>query len=246
MGCIPLWVNFVSLVHLIPYLSKLLGRCAFLNQKEIIVLGRIGRNFNFAFPYETLMKELIFASHNENKTKEIRALLRSHEIQSLADLNYHEEIAETGVTLAENAELKARTIFDIWAKPVFADDTGLIVPALNGEPGVYSARYAGEPANAEANMDKLLANLQGIENREAYFETLICYINAEGEAQFFSGRVDGLIAKSKKGDKGFGYDPIFLPEGEEISFAQMPAWQKNEMSHRARALASFIRHLQAK
>ncbi len=192
------------------------------------------------------MEKLIFASHNANKTKEIRALLRSHEVLSLADLNYDQDIPETGQTLAENAEIKARTIYNTYKQPVFADDTGLIVPSLNGEPGVYSARYAGASADAESNMEKLLTKLQGSAQREAYFETVICYINLKGEALFFSGRVDGEILESKQGKEGFGYDPIFQPEGEELSFAQMPAWQKNEMSHRARALAAFIRHLQAK
>jgi len=195
---------------------------------------------------DSSLPNLIFASHNANKTQEIRALLRSHAVQSLADLDYNEDIAETGSTLAENAEIKAQTIFKKFGKPVFADDTGLIVPVLNGEPGVYSARYAGPNADAKANMEKLLKNLEGRSQREAYFETVICYINGEGKAHFFSGRVDGNILESERGKKGFGYDPIFQPEGEELSFAEMPAWQKNEMSHRARALSAFIRHLQAK
>ncbi len=192
------------------------------------------------------LPSLIFASHNANKTKEIRALLRSHQIYSLADKAYKEEIPETGETLAENAEIKARTIFDFYGEAVFADDTGLIVPALNGEPGVYSARYAGPEANAQSNMQKLLANLEGAENREAYFETVICNIDVQGESHFFSGRVDGQIIEAPRGKEGFGYDPIFQPDGEMLSFAEMPAWQKNEMSHRARALSAFIRHLQAK
>lgn len=111
---------------------------------------------------------------------------------------------------------------------------------------MYTARYAGPEADAQANMTKLLTNLKGHENREAYFETVICYIDGAGNSHFFSGRVDGEILESQRGKKGFGYDPIFQPEGEELSFAEMPAWQKNEMSHRARALSAFIRHLQAK
>lgn len=190
--------------------------------------------------------KLIFASHNPNKTKEIRALLPEDEIDSLADLNYHDEIPETGSTLDENARIKARTIYQHFKRAVFADDTGLIVPALGGEPGVYSARYAGPDANAEKNMAKLLANLADQDQRDAYFETSICYIDAQGEEFIFRGRVDGEILKTKQGAQGFGYDPIFRPAGEQESFAEMEAMKKNRMSHRGRALKAFIQFLQAR
>lgn len=187
--------------------------------------------------------KLIFASHNDNKTREIRELLPSYDLQSLKDLNYHQEIPETGETLAENAEIKARTIFNAFGTAVFADDTGLIVPALNGAPGVYSARYAGPEANADANMSKLLADLASAGSREAYFETLICYIDPAGKSHFFSGKVEGEILLERKGGAGFGYDPIFKPNGYDLSFAEMSSAAKNAISHRGRALQSFIHHL---
>ena len=190
--------------------------------------------------------KLIFASHNPNKTKEIRALLPDDEIDSLADLAYHDEIPEKGATLDENARIKARTIYQAFKRAVFADDTGLIVPALNGDPGVYSARYAGPGANAKRNMERLLINLQDKQNRQAYFETSICYIDNKGEEYIFRGRVDGEILRQVQGTKGFGYDPIFLPQGESQSFAEMEAMEKNRMSHRGRALEAFIQFLQAK
>lgn len=190
--------------------------------------------------------KFIFASHNPNKTKEIRALLPVAQIDSLADLEYHDDIPETGASLDENAAIKARTIYTVFKRPVFADDTGLIVPALKGEPGVYSARYAGPQAKAADNMQKLLANMKAIQERSAYFETSICYIDAEGMEFVFRGRVEGEILKEPRGAGGFGYDPVFLPLGEKESFAEMEAMKKNRMSHRGRALEAFIRFLQAK
>ncbi len=187
--------------------------------------------------------ELIFASHNENKCREIRALLPNYTIKSLKELDYSHDIPETGSSLKENAAIKAWTIFKKFHLPVFADDTGLIVPALNGAPGVYSARYAGPQANAESNMAKLLLELRGEQNRGAYFETLICYINSDGDEFYFSGKVEGEILESPRGSEGFGYDPIFKPDGEEISFAEMPSAIKNRMSHRGRALEKFIHYL---
>jgi len=189
------------------------------------------------------MSQLIFASHNENKTKEIRALLKTYEVLSLRDLNFTEEIPETGASLEENAAIKARRIFEEYGRAVFADDTGLIVPALGGAPGVYSARYAGPEANAEANMDKLLVALLEEKERAAYFETVICYIDDKGSEYLFRGRVDGQILMSKQGLKGFGYDPIFKPAGYQESFAEMPAGEKNRISHRGRALEAFIQFL---
>jgi len=223
-------------------------------------LGRIQKNpiwnFNFlglqfflkAFLWPPdkciLMADLIFASHNDNKSREIRQLLPSYQISSLKDLGFTEEIPETGNSLDANAAIKAERIFKEYQKPVFADDTGLIVPALDGAPGVYSARYAGPEANAQANMAKLLGELQGKEDRFAYFETVICYIDAEGEKHFFSGKVEGRILEQQQGEQGFGYDPVFCAEGESLSFAEMSPAAKNAISHRGRALEAFIRFLQ--
>ncbi|WP_421752787.1 RdgB/HAM1 family non-canonical purine NTP pyrophosphatase [Croceimicrobium sp.] len=190
------------------------------------------------------MADLIFASHNENKSREIRQLLPDFQLASLKDLAFNEEIPETGDTLEANAAIKADRIFAEYHKPVFADDTGLIVPALDGAPGVYSARYAGPEANAQANMTKLLKELESKEDRYAYFETVICYIEASGEKHFFSGKVEGHILESQQGEKGFGYDPVFCPKGEPLSFAEMSPEAKNAISHRGRALQAFIRFLQ--
>ncbi len=189
--------------------------------------------------------ELVFASHNDNKTREIRELLPQYEISSLKDLGFTEDIPETGDTLAANASIKSKRIYKEYGKAVFADDTGLIVPALNGEPGVYSARYAGSEANSEANMSKLLQNLSTQKDRKAYFETVISYIDKDGNESLFRGRVDGEILLSRQGKEGFGYDPIFQPEGEKRSFAEMTSAEKNTMSHRGRALQAFIQFLQS-
>ena len=187
---------------------------------------------------------LVFASHNANKVKEIRALLPNYEVLSLSDLNFKEEIPETGSTLETNAQIKAQRIFKEFGKAVFADDTGLLVDALKGAPGVFSARYAGADANAEANMQKLLYSLQGETNRKAHFKTSICFINEKGESRFFEGRVDGEILAEKAGEKGFGYDPIFKAVGEKLSFAEMSPQAKNKISHRGRALNALIQFLQ--
>jgi len=184
--------------------------------------------------------EIIFATHNKNKLKEVQSLVPGNiTVISLDDLSMTTEIPETGHTLADNALIKARTIFEWYKKPVIADDTGLEVDALNGAPGVYSARYAGEPSNAENNMALLLKNLEGKAHRSAHFKTVIAYINAEGKEQLFEGRVDGEIIAERRGGEGFGYDPIFLPEGYEATFAEMSLQEKNQISHRARALRAF-------
>lgn len=189
--------------------------------------------------------ELIFATHNANKTKEIKALLPGFYIQSLSDIKYVEDIPETGTTLEENALIKARTIFEKTGKACFADDTGLEVVVLGGAPGVYSARYAGENADSEMNMDKLLAELDAHKNREARFRTVIAYLDGAGNEKLFEGTVQGSILPEKRGGQGFGYDPLFLPFGKEKSFAEMTSAQKNELSHRARAIQKFIEYLRA-
>lgn len=189
------------------------------------------------------MNELIFATHNQNKTEEIRAILPQYKVLSLADIKYTDEIDETGTTLRANALIKAQTIFDALGKPCFADDTGLEVHALGGAPGVYSARYAGVPSNAENNMAKLLQELAGAEDRSAAFKTVIAFIDEGGHPHFFEGTVEGDIVFEKAGDKGFGYDPLFRPAGYEQTFAEMTPIQKNEISHRSRAVALFVSYL---
>lgn len=191
------------------------------------------------------MKELIFATHNQNKVTEICALLPMFNIMSLEDIGFHQEIPETGNTLMENALLKARTVFEQTGKACFADDTGLEVDALDGAPGVFSARYAGEGNNAEANMSKLLDQMQPKTDRSAAFKTVIAYVDENGKEHFFEGTVEGEILKQKQGDGGFGYDPIFKPIGYEQSFAEMTPIQKNEISHRGRAVARFVKFLRS-
>ncbi len=188
--------------------------------------------------------KLIFATHNPNKLAEIQTLLPTYEVASLFDLNFKEEIDETGHTLEANALIKAQAIHNRFQEAVFADDTGLEVEVLDGAPGVYSARYAGEPANAERNMEKLLQALAGEKNRKARFRTVIAYISQAGKNHFFEGSVEGEITLSHSGTQGFGYDPIFKPTGFNQTFAEMQAAQKNEISHRGRAIQKFIQFLQ--
>jgi XTP/dITP diphosphohydrolase len=184
--------------------------------------------------------ELIFATHNKGKLKEVQSLVpETIKVISLDDLKMTTEIPETGHTLKDNALIKARTIFQLYNKPVIADDSGLDVEALNGAPGVRSARYAGEPSNAEKNMDLVLHELETTTNRAAHFKTIIAYIDAAGKEQLFEGRIDGMIIEEKRGTNGFGYDPIFVPVDHELTFAEMSAEEKNSMSHRAIALKAF-------
>ncbi len=189
------------------------------------------------------MKKLIFATHNQNKVLEIKELIPEWKVLSLADLDFHDEIPETADTLDGNAAIKAHTIFEKFKLPVFADDTGLEVKALNGAPGVYSARYAGEPADSEKNIEKLLHELSQKENRQARFKTVICFLKERGYYYFWEGTVEGEILKQKKGKNGFGYDPVFRPTGFDKTFAEMDASQKNELSHRGKAVRQFVRFL---
>jgi XTP/dITP diphosphohydrolase len=184
--------------------------------------------------------KLIFASHNKNKVKEIAAILpKNFELVGLDDLNYTEEIDETGATLEENALIKAKHIYEIFNLNCFADDSGLEVETLNNEPGVYSARYAGIEKNDDANMNKLLENLSHKENRKARFRTVIALI-LDGKEYLFEGIVNGKIINEKRGEKGFGYDPIFVPNGFEKTFAELPSEEKNQISHRALATNKLI------
>jgi XTP/dITP diphosphohydrolase len=187
--------------------------------------------------------KLIFASHNAHKVEEIRSMLPKHvELVSLTDLGYHEEIPETADTIAGNAIMKAEFLNDQLQEAVFADDTGLVIPALNGEPGVYSARYAGSQKDPKANMEKVLERLSDKADRSAYFQTVIA-LRLNGETHLFDGRVQGQIIAVERGGMGFGYDPIFVPEGFQLTFAEMDSKAKNEISHRARALRQMLQFL---
>ena len=187
------------------------------------------------------MKEkLVFATNNAHKLKEVSAMLGERiELLSLRDIGCHADIPETGTTLEENALLKARYVNEHFNTDCFADDTGLEVEALGGEPGVYSARYAGgEGHDSVANMNKLLARLKGVENRRARFRTVIALIRG-GQTYEFEGIVEGHITTEPHGDGGFGYDPVFVPEGYDRTFAELGD-VKNHISHRARAVQKLV------
>lgn len=187
--------------------------------------------------------KLVFATHNPNKLKEIQKLVPpSFELVSLDSIGCHTAIPETAKTLEGNARLKANFITNTYQLPCFADDTGLLIASLKGEPGVYSARYAGPENNAEANMDKVLDKLRNKTNRSACFKTVIA-LNIHGKTHLFEGEVAGKITKSKQGEHGFGYDPIFQPNGYQETFAQMPLSIKNEISHRGTAFKKLITFL---
>lgn len=187
--------------------------------------------------------KLIFASHNEHKTTEIRQLLPPEiQLLSLNDLNYHDEIEESAATLEGNALLKATHVFTLFKLPCFADDSGLEVEALDNRPGVYSARYAGEPKNDDRNIVKLLDDLKESTNRSARFRTVITLILPTTPLSF-EGIIEGEITHEKKGSNGFGYDPVFQPIESSITFAQMSMEQKNTISHRALALEKMISFL---
>lgn len=179
--------------------------------------------------------QLVFATQNPHKAKEIEAKLGDgFTILSLDGLGITEEIPETAATLEGNALMKARYVYQKTGRNCFADDTGLEVTALNGEPGVYSARYAGAQKNAGDNMNLLLQKLEGQQNRQAQFRTVIALI-WEGDEHLFEGIAEGEIINNKRGDEGFGYDPIFVPQGHTLTFAQMTLEEKNQLSHRAKA-----------
>jgi len=190
------------------------------------------------------MKKLVFATNNAHKLAEVKAILEpTYTIVSLAELNFDEDIAETATTLEGNALLKAQYIYEKFGLDCFADDTGLEVEALNGEPGVYSARYAGEQRKACDNMNKVLTLLENTTNRKACFRTVIALIK-QGETTLFEGKIDGTIAKQPHGNSGFGYDPIFIPTDYLVSFAQLNANEKNAISHRALAVMQLADFLQ--
>lgn len=189
------------------------------------------------------MKKFVFATNNAHKLEEVKALLSDKiELLSMKDIKCSADIPETETTLEGNALLKARYIYEKYHINCFADDTGLEVEALNGAPGVYSARYAGEEHNSEANMKKLLHELEGVENRKAQFRTIFALI-IEGKEHLFEGIVKGEIIKQRKGNAGFGYDPIFVPEGYTQTFAEMGSEEKNKISHRAKAVGKLCKFL---
>lgn len=189
------------------------------------------------------MQEIVFATNNSHKLEEIRRIAGDRfRILSLADINCHDDIPETADTLEGNARQKARYVKEKYGYDCFADDTGLMVDALGGAPGVYSARYAGPGHDSKANMALLLRNLDGVTERSARFVTVICLI-LNGEERIFEGRVEGEILTAPQGEAGFGYDPVFKPAEADRSFALMTPDEKNAISHRGRATAALLSYL---
>ena len=192
------------------------------------------------------MKQLIFATHNAHKADEVKAIVGNlFEVKNLSDINFFDEIPETGNTFKENAFQKVKYLHDKLNCNCFADDSGLSVDALNGEPGIFSARYAGEPSNSQRNTEKLLDALKNISNRKAQFTCVIAVI-LDGQTHFFEGIIRGTITEYPQGEGGFGYDPIFIPDGYDKTFAELPADIKNKISHSAIALEKFKQFLNSK
>ncbi len=184
--------------------------------------------------------KLVFATHNQNKFAEVNQLIPAHiDLVSLTDIGCTVEIPETGKTLEQNARIKADYVTDNFDLPCFADDTGLLVDALHGIPGVFSARYAGEQKSSEDNMDKLLAALKDKNDRKARFTTVIA-LNLNRERHTFTGSVEGEIVMGKQGDGGFGYDPLFRPAGYEKTFAELSVATKNKIGHRGKAIRQLL------
>ena len=190
------------------------------------------------------MRKIVFASNNGNKIQEVQHQLKEqYKLLSLADINCTEELSETSDTLRGNALQKAQYVAENYGVDCFADDTGLLVDALNGEPGVYSARYAGAHRSNEDNMSLVLDKLGDSHHRSARFVTVICLI-IDGQTHYFEGEVRGNITLKKSGEKGFGYDPIFRPEGFDRTFAEFTVVEKNKISHRGKAVDKLISFLQ--
>jgi XTP/dITP diphosphohydrolase len=185
-----------------------------------------------------MTRELLFATHNKNKTKEINQIIENFQILNLEDINFNQEIVENGKSFRENAEIKVDAIRPYYQGNIFADDSGLVIPALNGSPGIYSSRYAGT-GNSVDNIEKVLKELEFSSDRSAYFVAVIC-LWLDGEKYFFEGRVEGEILPSPKGEGGFGYDPIFLPKGHHQSFALLSSEAKNSISHRGKAVQAML------
>lgn len=189
-------------------------------------------------PLFAFMKELVIASNNKGKIREIRALLSDMQLLSLDEIGFTEEIPEPYDTFEENAQIKAATVFNFSGKNVFADDSGICVEALNGAPGVFSARYAGEPKDDDRNLQLVLDNIKNETNRKAFYKAVICLIWEE-QTYFFEGICRGHLLEAPRGHDGFGYDPIFVPEGYEQTFGELPLEIKNQISHRGKALRAM-------
>lgn len=189
------------------------------------------------------MKKIVFATNNAHKLAELREIMAgSYEVVGLADIGCHDDIAETASTIEGNARIKARYVHDHYGLDCFSDDTGLEIEALNGAPGVYSARYGGVAHDSERNIDRVLREMQGVANRRARFRTAIVLIK-DGQEHLFEGEVRGEILTERHGTGGFGYDSIFKPDEADCTFAQMTAEQKNAISHRGRAVAALTAFL---
>lgn len=190
-----------------------------------------------------MIKEIVFATNNSHKLEEIRKIVgNKFRILSLNEINCHDDIVEDGATLTENALIKARFVKENYGYDCFADDTGLMIDALNGDPGVYSARFAGEECDSERNIDKVLNLMGDTQKRSARFVTVIALI-LDGKEILFEGKVEGNILTKREGNSGFGYDPVFEPENRGKSFAQMSADEKNIISHRGRATEKLVDYL---
>ncbi|MEO6978679.1 MAG: non-canonical purine NTP diphosphatase [Mucilaginibacter sp.] len=189
------------------------------------------------------MHQLVFATNNAHKLEEVAAKIEGQiKLLSLNDISCTDDIAETGTTFRENASIKSHYIYSKCKLDCFGDDSGLEIDALNGDPGVYSARYAGEHGNHDANINKVLTNLQNATDRKARFRTVISLI-WNGDEHFFDGTIEGTIRHERAGTEGFGYDPIFQPDGYSITFAEMSLEEKNRISHRALAMEKLIAFL---
>lgn len=191
-----------------------------------------------------MSKEILIATHNQHKKEEIQQILGNRfKVTSLSDYDIHDEIVEDGDSFHANALIKAKYCFEKTGKVSIGDDSGLVVEALDGRPGIYSARYAGNHDFAK-NMAKVLDELNEEENRKAYFVTVMCLMNETG-AYYFEGRVYGTLTREIRGEKGFGYDPIFIPDNNDITFAEMKPEEKNKISHRRKAIDELLKFLQA-
>ena len=190
--------------------------------------------------------EIVFATHNQHKTAEARDILGPDWIlKNLQDIGQVEEIPETSDTLQGNALQKAQYVFEKYHTNCFADDTGLEIEALNGRPGVYSARFAGEHCSYSDNVNKVLSEMEGMTNRRACFKTVVALI-LDGETFYFEGRIDGHITEKPSGEGGFGYDPVFMPDGYDKTFAELSAEEKNKISHRGIAMSKLVKFLNSR
>lgn len=191
------------------------------------------------------MKPIVFATNNAHKLAELRQMLgQRFEVLSLSDIDCHDDIPETGSTFEENALLKARWVKDCYGYDCFADDSGLEVDALGGRPGIHSARYAGEHGDSNANNALLLRELEGYTDRTARFRCTIALLVGDDEPRFFNGTVEGSIIEHPDGSQGFGYDPLFRPDGWDCTFAQAAPERKNAVSHRGKAVSELVKYLE--